>query len=280
MQQLTKIRALRSCVRDWHQQDQSVALVPTMGNLHVGHLQLVKQAKTVADRVVVTIFVNPTQFVKGEDFDTYPRTIEEDVAQLVAFEPDMIFIPEVDEIYPAGLERDTQIVVPELDSIFCGATRPGHFTGVATVVSKLLNMVQPDIALFGKKDYQQLLVIKKMANDLCIPVEIIGVETVREESGLALSSRNRYLNQQEKEIAAELYQTLSEISEAVKAGCDDYQRLEADGINRLKKKGFKTDYLSVRNAADLGAPAGGELVVLAAVWLGKARLIDNIQIKR
>jgi len=280
MHQLTKIRALRSCVRDWHQQDQSVALVPTMGNLHVGHLQLVKQAKTVADRVVVTIFVNPTQFVKGEDFDTYPRTIEEDVAQLVAFEPDMIFIPEVDEIYPAGLERDTQIVVPELDSIFCGATRPGHFTGVATVVSKLLNMVQPDIALFGKKDYQQLLVIKKMANDLCIPVEIIGVETVREESGLALSSRNRYLNQQEKEIAAELYQTLSEISEAVKAGCDDYQRLEADGINRLKKKGFKTDYLSVRNAADLGAPAGGELVVLAAVWLGKARLIDNIQIKR
>ena len=280
MQQLTKIRALRSCVRDWHQQDQSVALVPTMGNLHVGHLQLVKQAKTVADRVVVTIFVNPTQFVKGEDFDTYPRTIEEDVAQLVAFEPDMIFIPEVDEIYPAGLERDTQIVVPELDSIFCGATRPGHFTGVATVVSKLLNMVQPDIALFGKKDYQQLLVIKKMANDLCIPVEIIGVETVREESGLALSSRNRYLNQQEKEIAAELYQTLSEISEAVKAGCDDYQRLEADGINRLEKKGFKTDYLSVRNAADLGAPAGGELVVLAAVWLGKARLIDNIQIKR
>ena len=280
MQQLTKIRALRSCVRDWHQQDQSVALVPTMGNLHVGHLQLVNQARTVADRVVVTIFVNPTQFVKGEDFDTYPRTIEEDVAQLVAFEPDMIFIPEVDEIYPAGLERDTQIVVPELDSIFCGATRPGHFTGVATVVSKLLNMVQPDIALFGKKDYQQLLVIKKMANDLCIPVEIIGVETVREESGLALSSRNRYLNQQEKEIAAELYQTLSEISEAVKAGCDDYQRLEADGINRLKKKGFKTDYLSVRNAADLGAPAGGELVVLAAVWLGKARLIDNIQIKR
>ena len=280
MQQLTKIKALRSCVRDWHQQGQSVALVPTMGNLHIGHLQLVKQAKTVADRVVVSIFVNPTQFVAGEDFDTYPRTIENDIAHLEGIEPDLIFIPEVDEVYPAGPEHETQVVVPELDSIFCGAYRPGHFTGVATVVSKLLNMVQPDIALFGNKDYQQLLVIKKLVTDLCIPVEIIGVETVREESGLALSSRNRYLNPQETAVAAELYRALSEFAEAVKAGSNDYQQLETKAVKNLENKGFKIEYLSIRNAQDLGEPAGTKLVVLAAAWLGKARLIDNIQIKR
>ncbi len=280
MQQITKVKALRSCVRDWHQQGQSVALVPTMGNLHVGHLQLVKQAKNLANKVVVSIFVNPTQFVAGEDFDTYPRTIEDDVAHLEDIEPDLIFIPEVDEVYPAGLEGETQVVVPELDSIFCGSFRPGHFTGVATVVSKLLNMVQPDIALFGNKDYQQLLVIKRLVKDLCIPVEVVGVETVREESGLALSSRNRYLSPQEKMVAAELHQALSGIAEAVKAGGNDYQQLEADAVKHLEKKGFKTEYLSIRNASNLGEPTEEELVVLAAAWLGKARLIDNIQIKR
>lgn len=280
MQQITKVKALRSCVRDWRQQGQSVALVPTMGNLHVGHLQLVKQAKTLANKVVVSIFVNPTQFVAGEDFDTYPRTIENDVSRLGGIEPDLIFIPEVDEVYPTGLEGETQVVVPELDSIFCGAFRPGHFTGVATVVSKLLNMVQPDIALFGMKDYQQLLVIKRLVTDLCIPVEVVGVETVREESGLALSSRNRYLNPQEKSVAAELHQVLSGIAEAVKKGNDDYQQLEAEAIAYLDKKGFKTEYLSIRNASNLGEPTEEELVVLAAAWLGKARLIDNIQIKR
>ncbi len=280
MQQITKVKALRSCVRDWHQQGQSVALVPTMGNLHVGHLQLVKQAKELADKVIVSIFVNPTQFVAGEDFDTYPRTIEDDLAELEGIGPDLIFIPEVDEVYPAGLDGETQVVVPELDSIFCGAFRPGHFTGVATVVSKLLNMVQPDIALFGNKDYQQLLVIKRLVTDLCIPVEVVGVETVREESGLALSSRNRYLTPEEKVLAAELYQALSGIAEAVKAGGNDYQQLEAEAIAHLEGKGFKTEYLSIRNASNLGEPTEGELVVLAAAWLGKARLIDNIQIKR
>ena len=280
MYRVTQKEALRSCVQDWHQGGQSVALVPTMGNLHTGHLQLVKQAKTVADRVVVSIFVNPTQFSEGEDFDTYPRTIEEDMANLQAIGPDLKFIPNIDEVYPTGLKLETQVVVPGLDNIFCGAFRPGHFQGVATVVCKLLNMVQPDVALFGKKDYQQLLVIKKMVNDLSIPVEIIGVETVREESGLALSSRNRYLNQKEKDVAAKLYQTLSGISEAVKAGRDDYQQLEADAVEYLEDNGLKIDYLSVRNAADLEAPAGGDLVVLTAAWLGEARLIDNIQIKR
>ena len=280
MQQIAKVKALRNCVRDWHQQGQSVALVSTMGNLHVGHLQLVKQAKELANKVVVSIFVNPTQFVAGEDFDTYPRTIEDDLVHLQGIEPDLIFIPDVDEVYPAGLEGETQILVPELDGIFCGAFRPGHFTGVATVVSKLLNMVQPDIALFGNKDYQQLLVIKRLVTDLCIPVEIVGVETVREKSGLALSSRNRYLSPQEKKVAAELHQALSGIAEAVKQGSEDYQGLEADAIAHLEDKGFKTEYLSIRNASNLGEPIGEELLVLAAAWLGKARLIDNIQIKR
>ena len=280
MLQVTKQEALRSHVQDWHEQGQSVALVPTMGNLHEGHLQLVKQAQQLADKVIVSIFVNPTQFVAGEDFETYPRTIEDDMKHLEAMDTDLTFFPDVDEVYTGGIELDTQLVSPELDNIFCGAFRPGHFNGVATVVKKLLKIVQPDIAIFGNKDYQQLLVIKKLVADLDLPVEIIGAEIVRETSGLALSSRNRYLSQQEKEIAAELYRTLSGIAEVVKAGSNDYQKLEADAIEYLDNKGFKTEYLSIRNAEDLTEPAAGELVVLAAVWLGKARLIDNIQIKR
>ena len=280
MLQVTKKEALRSTIRDWHQQGQSVALVPTMGNLHEGHLQLVKQAQQLADKVVVSIFVNPTQFVAGEDFETYPRTIEDDMTHLEAINTDLTFFPDVDEVYSDGLESEIQLVAPELGDIFCGAFRPGHFNGVATVVKKLLKMVQPDIAIFGNKDYQQLLVIKKLVADQNLPVEIIGAEIVRETSGLALSSRNRYLSQQEKEIAAELYQTLSGIAEAVKAGNTDYQYLEAEAIEYLDNKGFKTEYLSIKNAENLTEPAAGELVVLAAVWLGKARLIDNIQIRR
>ena len=280
MLQVTKKEALRSTIRDWHQQGQSVALVSTMGNLHEGHLQLVKQAQQLADKVVVSIFVNPTQFVAGEDFETYPRTIEDDMTHLEAINTDLTFFPDVDEVYSDGLESETQLVAPELGDIFCGAFRPGHFNGVATVVKKLLKMVQPDIAIFGNKDYQQLLVIKKLVADLNLPVEIVGAEIVRENSGLALSSRNRYLSRKEKEIAAELYQTLSGIAEAVKAGNTDYQYLEAEAIEYLDNKGFKTEYLSIRNAENLTEPAAGELVVLAAVWLGKARLIDNIQIRR
>jgi len=280
MLQVTKKEALRSTIRDWHQQGQSVALVPTMGNLHEGHLQLVKQAQQLADKVVVSIFVNPTQFVAGEDFETYPRTMEDDMTHLEAMDTDLIFVPDIDEVYSDGLESDIQLVAPELGNIFCGAFRPGHYNGVATVVNKLLKMVQPDIAIFGNKDYQQLLVIKKLVADLNLPVEIVGAEIVRENSGLALSSRNRYLSQKEKEIAAELYQTLSGIAEAIKAGSTDYQYLEADAIEYLDNRGFKTEYLSIRNAEDLTEPVAGKLVVLAAAWLGKARLIDNIQIRR
>lgn len=264
----------------WRQQGESIILVPTMGNLHAGHLQLVKQAKQLADKVVVSIFVNPTQFVAGEDYETYPRTVEDDVAHLQTIDPDLLFVPDVNEVYPAGVEHETQVVVPGLDSIFCGAFRPGHFTGVATVVTKLLNMVQPDIALFGKKDYQQLLVIKKLVTDLSLPVEIIGAETVREASGLAMSSRNRYLSVSEKEIAAELYQVLVTISAAIKTGRRDYHQLETDAVEHLQNKGFKTEYLNIRNAIDLDEPKEDDLIVLVAAWLGKARLIDNIPISR
>ena len=280
MDQVTKKAVLRNTVQDWHQQGLSVALMPTMGNLHAGHLQLVKQGKELVDKVIVSIFVNPTQFVEGEDFDTYPRTIEEDMEKLKTLRPDLIFIPDVDEIYPTGSSLETKVVVPELDSIFCGAFRPGHFTGVATVVSKLLNIVQPDIAIFGNKDYQQLLVIKKLVTDLCIPVEIIGAETVREASGLALSSRNRYLSQDEKEIATEIYQTLSKISDVIKSDNGNLHQIEADAVDYLEDKGFKTEYLSIRDAENLGEPTDRDLVVLVAAWLGKARLIDNIRIKR
>lgn len=280
MDQVTKKAALRNTVQNWRQQGLSVALVPTMGNLHAGHLQLVKQAKELADKVIVSIFVNPTQFVEGEDFETYPRTIEEDMENLKTIRPDLVFIPDVDEVYPTGSNLESKVVVPELDSIFCGAFRPGHFTGVTTVVSKLLNMIRPDIAIFGNKDYQQLLVIKKLVTDLCIPVEIIGAETVREASGLALSSRNRYLTQDEKEIATEIYQTLTRISDVIKSGGDNLPQIEADAVDYLEDKGFKTEYLSIRDAENLGEPADRNLVVLIATWLGKARLIDNIQIKR
>ncbi len=279
MDQVTKKAALRNTVQNWRQQDLSVALVPTMGNFHAGHLQLIKQSKELADKVVVSIFVNPTQFVEGEDFDAYPRTLEEDMEKLKTIRPDLIFIPETDEIYPADFNLETKVIVPELDSVFCGAFRPGHFRGVATIISKLLNMIQPDIAVFGNKDYQQLLVIKKLVTDLCIPVEIMGMETVREKSGLALSSRNRYLTQNEQKIATEIYQTLTKISDAIKNGDDDLHRLETNAIDHLADKGFKTEYLSIRDAENLGEPANKDLVVLIATWLGKARLIDNIRIK-
>lgn len=286
MQQFTKIEPLRSCLEDWHQKRHTAALVPTMGNLHAGHLQLVKQAQQLADKVVVSIFVNPTQFGADEDFDTYPRTIKKDISLLQAIDVDMLFHPEVDEMYPikqgsgTHLGLETQVIVSGLNDVFCGKSRPGHFNGVTTVVSKLFNIIQPDIALFGQKDYQQLLLIKKLAADLCLPIKIAEVETIRETSGLALSSRNRYLDKQQKVIAVELYKTLSTISVAIETGRRDYQKLEDNALVYLQSQGFKVEYLNICNAADLGKPTKASLIVLAAVWLDSVRLIDNIHIKR
>lgn len=274
------ISALRQTVREWRSKDLSVAFVPTMGNLHDGHLHLVREAKQLADRVVASVFVNPTQFSPGEDFDAYPRTPAEDAEKLRGAAADLLFMPSAAELYPAGSEAATFVEVPGLSDELCGRFRPGHFRGVATIVCKLFNLVQPDVALFGEKDCQQLLVIRRMVADLDFPVRIHAVPTVREPSGLAMSSRNAYLTTEQKEQAAALYRCLCRAAEAIGRGDTDFRRIERQQLEMLEAAGFRPDYFSVRRESDL-APAGPDdvrLVILAAAWLGKARLIDNIRL--
>jgi pantoate--beta-alanine ligase len=271
---------LRRVVRDWRRQDHRVAFVPTMGNLHAGHLQLVQHARASADRVVVSIFVNPTQFGPDEDYAAYPRTPDEDTRALTDAGVDLLFVPAVEEIYPPDLVAAPYVEVPEIGSILCGEFRPGHFSGVATVVAKLFSLVQPDVAVFGEKDYQQLVVIRRMTRALCLPVVIEGLGTVREASGLAMSSRNRYLSDVERTTAATLYRVLCDVRAAVEGGASDYAALEAVAVAQLKRAGFRPEYVSIRRAADLAEPLPGDtrLRVLAAARLGQARLIDNIGI--
>jgi len=278
MDRVNSIKELRQRVAAWRAAGDRIALVPTMGNLHAGHLELVKQAQQRADRVVVTIFVNPMQFSAGEDFGSYPRTLEQDIAQLDTIDTDLLFSPPVEEVYPRGQAEQTTVTVPSLSDILCGASRPGHFAGVATVVCKLFNMVQPDVALFGTKDFQQLLVIRRMVEDLCIPIEIVGVPTVRESDGLARSSRNGYLTADERAIAPVLYRVMCETATAIAEGRSNYTMLELEAKQALEAAGFKPDYYSIRNVDDLADPENGEKkwVILAAAYLGKARLIDNI----
>jgi pantoate--beta-alanine ligase len=278
---LNAIAALRTQVEAWRRGG-NVAFVPTMGNLHQGHLALVRAARGMADRVVVSIFVNPLQFGAGEDFASYPRTMEADSAMLMGEGADLLFAPGPETMYPRPQEEQTRVEVPGLSALLCGNTRPGHFVGVATVVCKLFNMVQPDIALFGKKDYQQLMVIRRMVEDLAMPVRVVGLDTVREADGLAMSSRNGYLDQQERAIAPVLYRVLTGLAAELRRGSDDYAGLQAQAAVELNENGFRTDYISVRRADDLAEPAPGEprLVVLAAAYLGRARLIDNIEVER
>ncbi len=282
MNRINKIKQLRQQLADWRAAGESVALVPTMGNLHAGHLELVKQGQLRADRVVVSIFVNPMQFGEGEDFASYPSTIEQDVAQLEAIKTDLLFTPSVQEVYPHGQKAQTVVAVPGISETLCGASRPGHFSGVATVVCKLLNMVQPDLALFGSKDFQQLLVIRHMVEDLCLPVEIVGVPTLREADGLARSSRNGYLTDDERSLAPALYRILCKISAAIAEGNKDYMALESEAMHALEAAGFNPDYCSIRNADNLSEPNGEEsrLVILAAAYLGRARLIDNLVVDK
>ena len=280
VQQITDKVTLRKVVNDWRRRGKRLAFVPTMGNLHAGHLALVQKAIMLADKTIVSIFVNPTQFGDGEDFDSYPRTLDADSMQLAAIATDLLFVPGIDEIYPSDSALETRVTVPKLSTILCGRSRPKHFTGVATVINKLLNIVNPDIAIFGEKDYQQLVIIKKMIADLCLPVEIVNVATVREDSGLALSSRNHYMSAAEKALAPELYRTLTTVADHIQRGNDDYRQLEADVTAKLNDQGFRTDYIAIRNAADLEPPKTGDIVMLAAAWLGAARLIDNVLIKR
>ncbi|WP_282042330.1 pantoate--beta-alanine ligase [Halomonas alimentaria] len=276
MRTLREIPALRETLGDARRRGERIALVPTMGNLHDGHLALVAAARERADVVIATIFVNPLQFGAGEDLDAYPRTLEEDQARLEAAGCDLLFAPDTTTVYPRGLEAQTRIVVPEVSEGLCGASRPGHFDGVSTVVGMLFNLVQPDLACFGEKDYQQLAVIRRMVADLHFPIEIVGVPIVRAEDGLALSSRNGYLSPEQRAIAPRLYATLCELREGLEAGSTPSALLE-QGRTRLEEAGFEPDYLELR-AADLGpaTTATREAVLLAAARLGTTRLIDNL----
>lgn len=272
---------LRQALKPWHAQRQRIALVPTMGNLHAGHLALVRAARAQAERVLVSIFVNPLQFGPNEDFTRYPRTLDEDRKQLQQAGADLLFAPTDTEIYPNGQDNHTQVVVPGLSDELCGAARPGHFVGVATVVCKLFNLVQPHLALFGEKDFQQLLIIRRMVADLDLPVEILGIPTQREADGLAMSSRNRYLNNDERLRAPLLYGRLELLAAEVRAGARDFKRLERKALSDLVLAGFHPEYVSVRRAEDLQPPGSKDrqLVVLAAARLGKTRLIDNLRIE-
>lgn len=275
------IAEIRAQVRAWRAKGETVAFVPTMGNLHAGHITLVKEAKRRADHVVASIFVNPMQFGKNEDLDAYPRTLADDQAGLISAGCELLFTPTPDIIYPKGLDAQTFVEVPGISDELCGASRPGHFRGVATIVLKLFNIVQPDIALFGRKDFQQLLVIRTMVEDLSLPLEIIGVETVREPSGLAMSSRNGYLSADEKHRAAALKAALDTLASQISSGGQISEAI--DGANqRLIDAGFRPDYLEVRSATTLApaTDADTELVVLAAAYMGKARLIDNLVFSR
>lgn len=275
--------ALRVVMRGYRSNSEVTAFVPTLGNLHDGHLSLVRKAKEVADRVVVSIFVNPTQFDKAEDLAAYPRTLENDLALLKKEQVDLVFLPQVDEMYPQG--SAARVEVDGISEILEGDSRPGHFSGVATIVAKLFNLVQPDISVFGKKDFQQLMLIQRMERDLDFGIEIIAAPTAREETGLAMSSRNNYLDShQRNEIAPGLYAEMLKIKESIKQSnkIDDveYITLQEKSIEALIQQGFKPDYIEIRNAENLSVATNEskELVILVSAWLGKARLIDNLTV--
>ncbi len=252
-----------------------VAFVPTMGNLHEGHLNLMRQAREHGDCVVASIFVNPLQFGPNEDFEQYPRTLNEDCEKLKNL-ADVVFAPAVNEMYP--LQQTVFVELPPLASELCGASRPGHFRGMATVVLKLLNIVQPQVALFGKKDYQQLHLVRQLVLQLNLPVKIIGGETVRAADGLALSSRNQYLTDAERAEATFLYQTLQAMKEELLQGAENISLLQQQAIEALAGRGWRVDYVAIRNQSDLQPASGEPLVILAAARLGKTRLLDNIEV--
>lgn len=272
---------LRAAVARARSEGKRIGLTPTMGNLHSGHVALVSKAVQRADFVVATIFVNPLQFGPTEDLATYPRTLAADQQKLLQAGCHLLFTPSVEEMYPHGMADQTLVSVPHLSEGLCGASRPGHFDGVATVVSKLFNMVQPDLAVFGEKDFQQLAVIRAMVRDLNMPIKIIGEPTVRAEDGLALSSRNGYLNAAERAAAPALYRVISQIGGAIRSGEQDFARLLDESRRELESAGFRIDYLEIRDATSLkpASPEDRDLVILAAAFLGKTRLIDNLHLR-
>jgi pantoate--beta-alanine ligase len=279
MQTVTRIEDMRALVRGWRFGGESIAFVPTMGNLHAGHASLIGAAHHHGRRVVASVFVNPLQFGPNEDYAAYPRTPEDDSALLTGQGVDVLLLPTVEEMYPLGVAGSTIVDVPELSGILCGAFRPGHFQGVATVVVKLLNLVQPDVAIFGEKDYQQLTIIRRSVEDLCLPVRIVGAPTVRADDGLALSSRNRYLSAPERAVAPTVYRALDRARRRLESGDADVADIEREGMGSLRAAGFRPDYFEVRMAETLARPRGQDIdvVVLTAARLGRARLIDNVQ---
>jgi pantoate--beta-alanine ligase len=280
MESAYSLEELRRTVTRWRREGARIALVPTMGNLHAGHISLIERARALADRTVVSIFVNPIQFGTGEDYARYPSTLDADCEKLAAAGLNLLFAPNLDELYPGGIAEDTRVTVPVLSNILCGQYRPGHFSGVATVVTKLFINVQPDVALFGEKDYQQVLVIKRMVHDLLMPIEIIGMPIVREQDGLAMSSRNGYLNAEERARAPRIYQCLQAAAAKLQRQEQSLIAIETAAMAELAAAGFRPEYFSIRSADDLSAPNPGavELQILAAAWLGSARLIDNIHV--
>ncbi|QGW64656.1 pantoate--beta-alanine ligase [Lysobacter soli] len=274
----TELDALRERVRSWKRDGLRVAFVPTMGNLHDGHFSLVKLARRHADRVVASVFVNPTQFGPNEDFARYPRTPDADARGLEAAGCDALWLPSVEAMYPHGVEATVRVQVPNVTATLEGASRPGHFDGVATVVSRLFNQVQPDVAVFGRKDYQQLAVVRYMVRDLAFPIEIVGADIVREANGLAMSSRNQYLSPDERAQAAQISRCLAAMADAVRAG-EPREAVETGASQRLVEAGFEPDYAVLRRP-DLTVPATGEtgsMVALIAARLGRTRLIDNLE---
>ena len=282
MDTVTTIAAVREHVRAWRRQGLRVAFVPTMGNLHAGHVSLIEAARRHGDRFVASIFVNPMQFGPNEDFAHYPRTPLQDARMLAAAGCSLMFSPEASEIYPNGAERATRVEVPGLSRILEGEFRPGFFEGVCTVVAQLFHIVEPDVAVFGEKDFQQLTIIRRMVADLCMPVEIIGAPTVRDADGLAMSSRNQYLTAAERALAPAIHATLLSAAQRLAAGDAEFASIERAGVQALERAGFRPDYFAVRDAASLNPPppATHSLVVLTAARLGKARLIDNVQVTR
>jgi pantoate--beta-alanine ligase len=282
MDTVTTISAVREHVRRWRNEGRRVAFVPTMGNLHAGHVSLIEAARHHGDRFVASIFVNPMQFGPNEDYAHYPRTPTQDERMLAEAGCNLMFMPDVAEIYPNGSERATRVDVPNLSRILDGEFRPGHFEGVSTIVATLFHIVEPDVAVFGEKDFQQLAIIRRMVADLCLPVEIIGAPTVRDSDGLAMSSRNQYLTPAERQVAPRIYQTLLAAANRLQSGDTEFASIERAGVDALEKAGMKPDYFSVRRAQDLAVPAQDtrHLVVLTAARLGRARLIDNIQVRK
>ena len=274
------IQSLREALASERRAGKRIGFVPTMGNLHAGHISLVERARQTNEVVVCSIFVNGLQFGKNEDLDKYPRTFQEDCEKLIAAHCNYLFHPDDSEMYPGGMDQQTRVICPTMTGVLCGGSRPGHFEGVTTVVTKLFNIVQPDEAVFGAKDFQQVAVIRRMAEDLCMPIRITTGETLREPDGLAMSSRNGYLTADERPRVVQLYQVLRWLGDEIRKGRRDYPGLEGEGRTQLESSGFRVDYLSIMNSRTLepAAAADRELTLLGAMFTSSARLIDNLSI--